>query len=171
MKLKLFTFAFDHAKGCFEDSAMQTFLADKEALSFTEHFFVYEDTPIWAVMVSYREAVRDGARWPPREGRDWRGELDPTQSALFDALREWRARAARRDGVAPYLIFNNRQMAEISRRRPVTLTALGEVEGIGEGKLKRWGPEILATLGSLPPVPVAPAAAASPAGQEPSGGK
>jgi len=61
-------------------------------------------------------------------------------------------------------------MEEISRRRPVTIPSLGEVEGLGEGKLKKWGEEILAVLGSLPAVPVAPALPASAAARETRGG-
>jgi ATP-dependent DNA helicase RecQ len=170
VKLKLFTFTFDPDRMGFDDAALQAFLRDREALSVSEHFFVHEHKPVWAMLVSYRDVPRPGDPPPAHDrapGRDWRAELDPPGRALYDTLREWRGRAARRDGVAPYLIFNNRQMAEVARRRPATIGALAEVEGIGDTKCRRWGTEILALVTVTPieaippPSPDAPVTAPS----------
>ena len=147
MKLKLFTLAYDNDRKVFDDGAMVAFLADKEALSASEHFFVQEQTPVLAILVTYREIPRPGDRRPEREpAKDWRAELDPADQVLYDALRAWRGRTAKRDGVAPYLICNNRQMAQICRARPDSDAALLQVEGLGEAKVGRWGEELLAVV-------------------------
>ena len=56
MKLKVFTLRMDPATGAFDDSALQAFLEAHEALSVHEHFFVHEQQPTWAMLISDRGA-------------------------------------------------------------------------------------------------------------------
>lgn len=50
------------------------------------------------------------------------------------------------EGITPYVLLTNRQLAEVARRRPTTLTALREVGGIGEAKAGRFGTDLLAVV-------------------------
>ena len=52
MKVKLFTLAYDNDRRTFDDGPMVAFLADKEALSVSPHFFVAEQTPVLAILVT-----------------------------------------------------------------------------------------------------------------------
>ena len=72
-------------------------------------------------------------------------------SALLDALRQWRTAMARRDRVPPYIIAGNETLEEISRLRPRTEAELLEVSGIGPGRLARYGRDILQLVKSNPP--------------------
>lgn len=143
MKLRVFTLRAD-ANGVLDDRVAADFLADKDVLDCSEHFFVHERTPTLVLVVSYREIDHAAGRGEPR--KDWRADLDPAGQRLYDELRTWRGRRARRDGLPPYLILNNREMAEVAMRRPGTLTALREVQGVGEAKAGRWGDELLAVV-------------------------
>jgi superfamily II DNA helicase RecQ len=58
--------------------------------------------------------------------------------------------------VAPYLICNNRQLADICRARPASGAALLKVEGVGEAKVGRWGEELLAVVMAAPPLATPP---------------
>ena len=69
-----------------------------------------------------------------------------TDLPLFNALRGWRAERAKRDGVPPYLICTNKQLAAMVNARPGSLTRLGAIEGIGKAKLDNYGQELLALL-------------------------
>ncbi|MBI5209908.1 MAG: HRDC domain-containing protein [Elusimicrobia bacterium] len=42
--------------------------------------------------------------------KDWRAELDEGGKRLYDELRLWRGRRARREGMPPYLILSNREL-------------------------------------------------------------
>lgn len=64
----------------------------------------------------------------------------------FEPLRIWRRSRARSEGVPAFVIFSNRALHEIARRRPGSLTELGEVKGVGSKKLERYGEEVLAIL-------------------------
>ena len=147
MKLKVFTLQLDPATGCFDDAALTAFVEPREVLSVHEHFFVHEQTPTWALLVCYRDVPRPGERDRGAESRtDWRAELSDDERPLYDALRKWRTERARREGRPPYVLFTNRQMAEIARRRPDTNAALLEIDGIGEAKVRDWAEEVLAIV-------------------------
>ena len=91
--------------------------------------------------------MRPGEKDRAAESRtDWRGELSQADGRLFDALRTWRNERAKREGRPAYVPFTNRQMAEIARRRPSTMAALREIEGIGEAKAGDWGEAVLGLL-------------------------
>ncbi len=64
----------------------------------------------------------------------------------FEPLRVWRRSRARSEGVPAFVVFTNRALHEIARRRPGSLAELGEVRGVGANKLERYGEEVLAVL-------------------------
>ncbi len=64
------------------------------------------------------------------------GEADRN---LWDALRAERTRIAREQGVPPYVVFHDATLAAMVERRPQTLTALAELSGVGERKLRAYG--------------------------------
>ncbi len=72
-------------------------------------------------------------------------------SDLFEALRQWRQKAAREQNVPAFVVMHDTTLEEICRTRPRTLAELYEVHGIGERKLEMYGKQILDTLkNSLP---------------------
>jgi ATP-dependent DNA helicase RecQ len=85
-----------------------------------------------------------------RSGRSRKGReavaLDEADQGLFDALRAWRREEASRQAVPPYVIFHDRTLAEIAGGKPRTATALGRIGGVGQGKLERYGPAVLALV-------------------------
>jgi ATP-dependent DNA helicase RecQ len=70
-------------------------------------------------------------------------ELSPHDRPLFEALRAWRASEAKAQHVPPYVIFQDRTLAEIAAARPGTRAALVRLNGVGESKLARYGEAVL----------------------------
>jgi DNA helicase-2/ATP-dependent DNA helicase PcrA len=68
---------------------------------------------------------------------------------VFAALKAWRRERSQADGVPAYVVFHDRTLAEIARRRPGSRTALSTVSGVGPAKLERYGDELLAALAAL----------------------
>ncbi len=62
---------------------------------------------------------------------------------LFHLLRDWRNSQAKKDGISPYVILTNMELARICRELPLSLTVLGEIRGIGKAKLKKYGSDII----------------------------
>jgi ATP-dependent DNA helicase RecQ len=70
----------------------------------------------------------------------------PEMSALFDALRAWRAAEAKTQRIPPYVIFHDSVLREIAAVRPMTTEELGQIKGVGASKLQRYGAAVLGVL-------------------------
>ena len=151
MKLKVFTLCFDPAVGGFDDTVLQDFLKERQVLNVHEHFFMHDQSPMWALLVSYRdeEQAGDGPRKKDK-GKNWRADLSQEERSLYDALRTWRNDRAGRDGRPPYILLTNKQMALIAQKRPKNLEALREIEGVGEAKVEAFGRDLVALIASRP---------------------
>jgi superfamily II DNA helicase RecQ len=149
MKLKVFTLRPDEQTGCLDDSSLERFFGDPESprqiLEISEHFFVHQQEPRWAILTMYRDIPRHEAVGT-RGRKDWRAELAPEERLLFDVLRAWRGRKAKSDGVPPYVIATDRQLADIARNKPGGPGDLLKISGMGQGKVSRWGEEVVAQV-------------------------
>ena len=76
----------------------------------------------------------------------WRALLQDADMPLFETLRSWRAEKCKQDGIPPYVICNNKQLAKIAASRPQTLSALMWIEGFGQAKAKKYGQAMLELL-------------------------
>ena len=65
---------------------------------------------------------------------------------LFERLRQLRKELAEEEGVAPFVIFHDKTLRTIAGHKPVTLTALLEIPGIGEVKVERYGRRVLGVV-------------------------
>jgi ATP-dependent DNA helicase RecQ len=66
--------------------------------------------------------------------------------ALWEALRECRREFAEEQGVPPYVIFHDRSLQEMCITRPQNFSQLGEVSGVGERKLEKYGAAFLQVI-------------------------
>ena len=65
---------------------------------------------------------------------------------IFELLRAWRGATAKEQGVPAYVVFHDATLRQIAAQAPTTLAALGEISGIGENKLAKYGQQILDAL-------------------------
>jgi len=145
MKIKVFTLHLDPETGDFDDRGVEAFLQERDALGVYHHFFAHDGAPTLALVVPYREQGRGRTAGPPR-APDGQLEIPVEDRPLFEALRHWRNERAKKDGRPSYILFNNGQLAAIARARPRTKQALGEVPGVGEGRLRDYADELLAII-------------------------
>ena len=87
---------------------------------------------------------------PPRKGRRrGRGGGDtpnPVGDPLFEALRECRRDLAREREVPPYVIFHDSVLRDMAALRPASLSAMGEISGVGAKKLDAYGDAFLSVI-------------------------
>lgn len=71
--------------------------------------------------------------------------LAPTEydDELFERLRQLRKRIADERNVPPYVIFHDRTLQEMAEKTPTTWDDLRLIFGMGESKLKQYGPRFL----------------------------
>lgn len=72
--------------------------------------------------------------------------LDGPATGRFEALRAWRATAAKDQGVPAYVIFHDATLRQIAVSRPATLAELARIAGVGDAKLARYGQPVLDAL-------------------------
>ena len=70
---------------------------------------------------------------------------------MFDALREARRAIAAEASVPPYVIFHDSTLREMAEAKPVSLSALGRISGVGAAKLERYGEAFLEALNQAEP--------------------
>ncbi len=68
--------------------------------------------------------------------------------SVFEALRSWRADRAKRDNVAPFIVFHDAVLKAVAATQPTNLAELSKVKGIGAAKLENYGDEVLGVLSS-----------------------
>ena len=76
----------------------------------------------------------------------------PADEPLFETLRAWRRLEAGRQHVPPYVIFHDRTLAEIARRRPESRGDLEEINGFGAAKITRYGKAVLQLVAGREPL-------------------
>ena len=98
-------------------------------------------------------------RLPPRKadrgermerGRNSAAETLDTESEqiLFEKLKALRMMIARDHGVPPYVIFHDRTLIDMVKRRPLTRDAFAQVPGVGQSKLDKYADGFLAVIKS-----------------------
>lgn len=130
---------------------LNRFLRSVRVLNVHREFVGQGDASFWAMAVEYlptTETTQPTARTGTSK-TDFKALLPPEDFALFARLREWRKQIANVEAVPVYTIFTNEQLAEMSRRRPSSLSAIGEIDGIGQGRLDKYGKAVLKVIGDF----------------------
>jgi|HubBroStandDraft_5_1064220.scaffolds.fasta_scaffold09649_3 ATP-dependent DNA helicase RecQ len=65
------------------------------------------------------------------------GEAGDT--VLFEALRQRRSALAKEQRVAAYVVFADKTLIDMARRKPTTVAEMAAVHGVGEAKLRQYG--------------------------------
>ena len=106
----------------------------------------------------YREDTAAGrspapapTRTPTREPRERRPRppdpsLDEEQTALLGVLKALRLELARERGVPAFVVFPDRALVDMARRRPRTEAEFAEVNGVGAAKLEQFATPFLAAI-------------------------
>lgn len=158
MLIKVISLAFDTLYGGFNDEDVREFIKDKEIISVTDYHFVKNDVPYLTFIFRYfphraeMESKADAKNSKREPDDDWKKLLSEADMGLFNLLREWRTQRCKKEGVPPYILFTNQQLAMIVKKRPQSLTELTQIDGIGKGKAQKYGEDVL----SISKVNIAP---------------
>ena len=72
----------------------------------------------------------------------------PDEAALFEVLRQVRRDLASEQGVPPFVVFSDRSLHEMARKKPQTPAAFLAISGVGQVKLKQYGQLMIDTIES-----------------------
>jgi ATP-dependent DNA helicase RecQ len=92
---------------------------------------------------SARSGQRRGSNEPLSTSN---GEGGAKQQHLLNELRAWRSEIARKRGVPAYVVLHDSTLDVIATLRPISLSSLRDIPGIGDKKLERYGDELIALV-------------------------
>ena len=133
------------------EADINRFLASHRVSQIERHFVPDGTASFWALCITWVEGVEGGGAAAgsdgARRGRiDYREILPADEFALYDRLRTLRKQSAEAEGLPPFAVFTNEQLADMVRRRVTTAAELGAIDGLGEARLTRYGPAFLEVL-------------------------
>lgn len=70
-------------------------------------------------------------------------KLSSRDAELFDVLRELRGVLAKEAGIPAYVVFSNATLADMAKKKPLTMSAFRKVSGVGEIKAAWYGTAFL----------------------------
>ena len=74
--------------------------------------------------------------------------LDEAGQQVLIALKKWRSEKAKAASVPAFVIFHDRTLEAIAAARPTSPNELLTIDGVGEGKVSRYGDDLLELVSS-----------------------
>lgn len=100
----------------------------------------------WSFCVEFHESTEPDGRGFSGSKVDYKEILSPEDFAIYSKLRVIRKEAAEAEKLPPFALFNNEQLAEMVQKRVTCRKQLGEIKGIGESRLEKYGSLVLQVL-------------------------
>ncbi len=79
---------------------------------------------------------------------DYRELLSDEDFQVYAKLRALRKELAEQEGVPPYALFTNKQLATMVEQRVNSVSALRNIDGVGEARVNKYGDAFLTLLRS-----------------------
>lgn len=98
----------------------------------------------WSVCVTYLDQT--ASVLSEKKKIDYREVLDEQSFALFAKLRNLRKDISEKESIPAYALFTNEQLADMVRLNVKSLNQMGEINGIGKGRLDKYGKDFLDVL-------------------------
>lgn len=127
------------------ESEVNQFLAAHRVASIDRHLIQRDGAAVWALCVTYLGGApaSTGGRKPKI---DYKEVLSPDDFERYAALRRLRKELAEREGVPPYALFNNEQLATLVRDRVASKAELRKIPGVGPARVEKYGDPFLEKL-------------------------
>lgn len=147
MLVKIITVPFNTELNEFDESKVSAFLKNKDISSISEHFFIKDELPHLSFVVKYSGGVvEEEAKVTSKAKKideSWKKGLSDSDMELFNKFREWRSHRCKLEGVPPYILFTNSQLAQITKLRPSSLTVFEKIPGVGKSRIEKYGRELI----------------------------
>ncbi len=128
---------------------MNKFLRSHNILHVDHHVLNNDTGSYWCFCIRYLEGAASGAR--EREKVDYMKVLDQATFQRFSKMRELRKQLALDDGVPPFVVFTDEELAGVAKiPPPLSLAAMKKIPGIGEKKVGKYGAKFIELLQDAP---------------------
>ena len=124
---------------------LNSFLRQNTVLSIDKKFVESGGESFFAVLVEY-DAQAPDTKYDKKERVDYAKILKEHEFACFNELREYRNKAAKEQGLPPYVIFTNEMAEKMVRLNEPSKVALSKIDNFGESKMIKYGDTIIDIL-------------------------
>ncbi|MEZ5538249.1 MAG: HRDC domain-containing protein [Thiolinea sp.] len=148
MKLKFFSInALDPEP---DQQALDDFCSRHRLVATEKRFVEHGDYCYWSVCVTYLEAMplsrKPNKVVDKRAQVDYREVLSEADFIVYAKLRDLRKEISEAEAIPVYGILSNAQLAEMVTSRVLSLNKMGEINGVGQAKLDKYGERFLAIM-------------------------
>lgn len=143
--MKLAFFAVPALVSADAEGELNRFLGSHRVLSVDRQLVTRDQGVYWAISVSYLDGKDRLA--PLKRGKiDYKEVLSEADFDVFAKLRSLRKEIAEREGVPPYALFTNEQLAAMVTQRICDTSQLGTLSGVGPARVEKYGVPFLTLL-------------------------
>jgi superfamily II DNA helicase RecQ len=123
---------------------MNQFMRSVKLVQVHREFVCQGELSYWAFAIEYLsgESVNPKSK-PSKVAIDYKEVLSPEDFGVYARLREWRKETAVREGVPPYVVFTNEQLAKMVEKRVSVISDLQAMQGVGEARVKKYGAAVI----------------------------
>ena len=123
------------------EEELNRFIRGHRVLRVMQHF----EMGCWQFCVAWESGAEAADRTTGRGSPkiDYREVLDASTFAIFAELRELRKEFSNSERVPAYAVFTNEQLAMIAKGRCASVADLKKIEGLGEGRIEKYGEAVL----------------------------
>lgn len=136
--------------GAVAEDELNQFLASHRVIAVDRQLVTDGARSAWVICITYVDAGATAAAGAnvdtngKKSRVDYREVLPDDEFQVFAELRDLRKKLADRDGVPPYALFTNEQLAEMVRRHVRSTADLARLDGVGPARIEKYGPAFLA---------------------------
>lgn len=144
--MKIDFFCITVREGEQETERLNQLLNSFRVLSVDREFVADGVNSFWSICVQYQSPNQRPQAMGRKSSVDYREVLSPEDFLIYARLRELRKSIASEEAIPPYSVFTNEHLAQMVLRRVTALSAMKEIEGIGESRVSKYGEKFKAEL-------------------------
>lgn len=136
------TFFVSITDGGEAQNALNAFLRAHRVLQVQKNAFVEG----WGFCVEWMEGANSGGaneNWRKNPRIDYREVLEAVVFERFAKLRERRKAIAAEEGIPPYMIMTDAQLAELAKVETPQIADMKKIEGVGDARVAKYGERLL----------------------------
>jgi superfamily II DNA helicase RecQ len=136
MQIKIFSIPLMGGDAIEQD--MNRFLRAHKILKVDSKLANKKRDAVWTFEIRYVEGTETLSDGGSATKKDYRLLLDEPTFAIFSALREIRKKIAEKEGVPPYAVFTNEELAEMAKLEKRDVASIQKINGIGVKKIEKY---------------------------------
>lgn len=141
MQIKLFTIPILQTEDSLTE--MNAFLRSQKVLKVEQHLTRSDESSYWCFAISY--IARTKTKSHKKERIDYKEVLTPVVFEQFSRLRKIRKELAQQESIPAFVIFSDRELADLAQFEQLTLAAMRKVAGVGDKKIEKYGRYFIST--------------------------